>query len=38
MFVIDESSSIWSKFFADEMIFVADLVDKFDIDSGKTQV
>ena len=38
VFVIDESTSIWSKFFEDQMVFVADLVDKFDIDSGKTQV
>ena len=38
VFVIDMSSSIWTEFFREQMVFVADLVDNFDIDSGKTQV
>lgn len=38
VFVIDMSSSIWSEFFKEQMVFVADLIDNFDIDSGKTQV
>ena len=38
VFVIDMSSSIWVEFFKEQMKFVADLVDNFDIDSGKTQV
>ncbi|XP_045171316.1 cartilage matrix protein-like [Mercenaria mercenaria] len=38
MFVVDMSSSIWVKYFKDQLQFIADLVSFFDINSGKTRV
>ncbi|KAK3581965.1 hypothetical protein CHS0354_023436 [Potamilus streckersoni] len=38
MFVLDVSSSIWFKDFKTQMNFVKDVVDIFDVNSGKAQV
>lgn len=38
MFVLDSSSSIWRVDYDTQLKFVADLVDSFDVGSGKSQV
>ncbi|CAE1302793.1 unnamed protein product [Acanthosepion pharaonis] len=38
MFVLDSSSSIWRVDYNKQLRFVADLVDSFDVGSGKSQV